>query len=108
MRWASYSSLFHGGQYCCRRCEPRDTNARVREKGDPTRRKTKKKKKEIRAPVESNGNSDRDVDGDGGDDDNDNDDDGTSGSIYPAVACARDKDRPRSGYFCGAYRGPPV
>lgn len=31
---ASYSSLFHGEQYCCSRCEPRDTNAGAREKGE--------------------------------------------------------------------------
>lgn len=58
--------LFHDEQqYCCSRCEPRDTNARVREKGEAGTRARERERKEIYRRAK----------------------------VYPAVACARDKDR---------------
>lgn len=40
--------LFHDEQqYCCSRCEPRDTNARVREKGEAGTRGRERERKEI-------------------------------------------------------------
>lgn len=57
--------LFHDEQqYCCSRCEPRDTNARVREKGEAGTRGREREEGDL-----------------------------PKSEAYPAVACARDKDR---------------
>lgn len=52
-------------QYCCSRCEPRDTNARVREKGEAGTRASEREKVDLPK----------------------------SEGIYTSVECARDKDR---------------